>query len=262
MILLFGGTSETARIADGLAQAGFRVLVSCATEIALNIGSHANIRRRTGPLNANGLTALIDAEKILLVVDATHPYAVQARATARQAAQLSGIPYITYIRPEEHAQGQVFIWAGDHDEAARIAFSMGKPVLITTGARNIAPYTAQARKTGIPLYARVLPETTSISACHDEGIPDEHIITGRGPFTVTQNREIIRKFAIGVIVTKESGTVGGFAEKIEAAHLEHCAAVVVRRPIMAGYGAFGDIEELLKCVKHFSSSQVKQDKTG
>lgn len=256
MILLFGGTSETARIADGLAQTGFRVLVSCATDIALNIGSHANIRRRTGPLDVNGLTALITTEKISLVVDAAHPYASQARATAKDAAQRSAVPYITYIRPEEHTWMTGCIWAGDHTEAARTAFSLGKPVLITTGARNIAPYAAQSGQTGIPLYARVLPEATSIKSCLDGGMTPEHIVTGRGPFSVDQNREVIRKFSIGVIVTKESGAAGGFAAKIEAAHREHCAVVVVRRPVMTGNGAFGNIEELLKYVKLVFSPRI------
>lgn len=256
MILLLGGTSETARIADGLAQAGFRILVSCATDIALNIGSHANIRRRTGPLNANGLADLIAAEEIILVVDAVHPYASQARATARDAAKLSGIPYVTYIRPEEHTWSMGSMWAGDHAEAAKTAFSLGKPVFITTGARNIAPYAAQSGQTGIPLYARVLPESASIKACLDEGMTSEHIVTGRGPFTVEQNCEVIRKFSIGVIVTKESGAAGGFAAKIEAAHRERCAVVVVRRPVMTGDGAFGNIEELLKYVKLVFSPRI------
>ncbi len=73
MILLFGGTSETSRIAEGLASAGLHVLVSCATAIDLDIGTHEKIRRRAGPLNVDSLLALIADEGVRLFIDATHP---------------------------------------------------------------------------------------------------------------------------------------------------------------------------------------------
>ena len=43
MILLLGGTSETAPIAEGLANAGHFVLVSNCTDTPLNTGAHAAI---------------------------------------------------------------------------------------------------------------------------------------------------------------------------------------------------------------------------
>ncbi|MBF0509675.1 MAG: precorrin-6A/cobalt-precorrin-6A reductase [Deltaproteobacteria bacterium] len=43
MILLIGGTSETASFAEALAAAGFDVLVSTATDVALEVGRHPRI---------------------------------------------------------------------------------------------------------------------------------------------------------------------------------------------------------------------------
>ena len=51
MILLIGGTSETAPLASGLAGVGYEVLVSTATDSRLNVGDHPRISRRAGRLD-------------------------------------------------------------------------------------------------------------------------------------------------------------------------------------------------------------------
>ena len=248
MILVLGGTHESTRIAEALALSGRRVLFSCATEVELPVVSHPNITRRTGALDIDELTALVNDKGINLIVDATHPYAAQAHATAREAAKRSGITCFSYIRPETDLAGDDLIFAANHEEGARIAFSFGKRVLLTTGVKNLAPYATQSQTTGIPLIVRVLPEPQSMQACSAMGIPEGRIIAARGPFTAAQNLEVIRRYSIGVIVTKDSGSTGGTAEKIEAARLEGCAIVVIRRPQFQAENTFCAIEDLVAAV--------------
>ncbi|MBI2437234.1 MAG: precorrin-6A/cobalt-precorrin-6A reductase, partial [Lentisphaerae bacterium] len=50
-----------------------------------------------------------------------------------------------------------------------------------------------------------------------------------GPFSLEENRALIRRFGVGVLVTKDSGAAGGFQAKQEAARLEGCLLVVVGR---------------------------------
>lgn len=245
MILLLGGTSETALVAEGLAEKGYKVLVSCATNIKLDIGCHAGITRRTGALDREGIITLIHSEKIALVVDATHPYAEKARASAREAAKQAGVPYLTYIRPEGQYEGDEIVRVSDHVRGAQIAFSFGRPVLLTTGAKNLAVYADEAKKTNIPLIARVLPEASSIEISRGLGILEDYIIAERGPFSVRKNREQIRRFSAGVLVTKDSGRAGGVTEKIEAARLEGCRVILVERPVMPGAKSFTDIKALI-----------------
>jgi len=246
MILLLGGTSETSLIAGGLARAGYRVLVSCATQIDMNTGSHPNITLRRGPLDAAGLFSLIKAQGLTLLVDAAHPYATGAHATAREAAKLAGIPYLVYIRPADTTIEEIgIIYAADHNEAAREAFAAGRPVLLTTGSRNLVPYAEEAKRTGTLLIVRVLPEDSSLDACRAVGIPEECIIAARGPFSIEENRQAIRRFAIGVVVTKDSGVPGGVKEKIEAARLEGCTVVLVKRPTVPQGLCFADTAALL-----------------
>ena len=245
MILLLGGTSETAPVAEALARAGYRVLVSTATEIELFIGSHPRIEHRRGRLDAERMTALIRERGIQAVVDATHPFASAVRATAAQVAKQLQIPYLSYARPGCVGEGEDGVCiAANHEEAARVACETGMPILLTIGSRNVLPYAVEARRAGVPLVARVLDHPDSHAACREAGIPAERVLAGRGPFNVEENRRVIAKYHIGVLVTKESGEAGGVPEKLEAARLEGCRAIVVARP-EAG-GGFCDVADLVR----------------
>jgi len=250
MILLLGGVSETRPICLQLARQGYRVLVSQATDIPLAVESHANIEWRFGPLDERGLGELIEWRAIRAVVDATHPYAVAIRAAAAQAAAEKGIPYLRYIRPKVvEATDDGILIAPDHEAAAAVAFGRNRPVLLTIGSRNLGPYVEKARETGLPLIARVLDHASSWEACRRAGIPPENIIVGRGPFSVEVNRKHIRRFGIGVMVTKDGGLAGGTREKLEAARAEGCEVVVVMRPADNEPDAFFDIDSLLAAVR-------------
>lgn len=251
MILLLGGTSETAPIATALARKGCRVLVSLATDVPLETGAgtYSNVEVRTGPLDSKGLVSLIQKRGILLLVDATHPYAVSIRKATRKATRQMKIPYLTYIRPEGLLEAKDMVFTVDHAEAARVAFADSRPVFLTTGSRNLEPYACAAAFASIPLIVRVLPHPASLLACSALGIPKENIITARGPFSLEENREIIKRFQIGVLVTKDSGEAGGVAAKIEAARQEGCLIIVVKRPAISEEGAFQDIPALLDYIK-------------
>jgi len=248
MILLLGGTSETAPIARGLARAGYQVLASKATNIVQKNDVEPNITQRIGMLDKASMMQLIREKNINAVVDCTHPYALKVRQTARAAAAQAAIPYFTIIRPEIVAENEEIIFAADHAEAAVIACASGRPVLLTTGSKNLAPYIRESRKQNVRLVVRVLPEAESISACTTAGIQPDCIITGRGPFSLEENRQVIKKYKIGVLVTKDSGKAGGVEEKLRAAHLEGCRVIVVRRVKQPTKNVFADTEKLLAAV--------------
>jgi len=272
MILLLGGTSETGPIARRLAEAGYAVLVSTATDEPLDIGNLGcpGVRRRVGRLDAGAMLAMIREQPVQAIVDASHPYAAALRTIAPAVAREAGIPYLSYLRPGleirlSDPKSEIHL-AADHEQAARIAFSlaagMGKSavpqvsnlchsVLLTTGSQNLAPYVRWARQSGllvfVKLAVRVLPRADSIRACLAAGIAREFIIAAKGPFSVDQNRQHIRQFHAGVIVTKDSGQAGGVDAKLEAARQEDCQVVVVQRPVTPepattkGFDSFDDL---------------------
>lgn len=248
MILLLGGTMETAGVARALAGAGRRVLVSTATDVPLEIGAHPNIRRRQGRLDEVAMTELVAREKISVLVDITHPYARDVRATAERVARKSGIRRLAFLRPPACVPGADVHMAPDHETAARLACEVRKPILLTIGSRHVAVYARQAAAAGLLLVARVLSHPASLAACRDAGIPDERIVAGRGPFTVEENRETIRHFGIGVLVTKDGGDAGGFRAKRDAARLEDCCFIVVGRDPAGPEATFDRTDSLVEAV--------------
>lgn len=295
MILLIGGTSETAPLADGIAAAGYEVLVSTATDAPLAIGDHSRISRREGRLDEEGMVALAGEKGIRAIVDAAHPYAATVHAVVQRAAQRLGIPCLVFRRPEAlipdndrrtdavpagdaalaldksrptstvenpasaeagsiKAPGSLVRFAADHAQAAEMAFAFGRPVLLTTGSRNLAPYAEAARRTGLIYIVRVLDTRESLNACRAAGIPEDRIIAGRGPFSVEENLAAIRRFDIGVIVTKDSGRTGGVEAKLAAASQTHCRVIVIRRPETLTSGpAFDDPATLITALKDIAA---------
>lgn len=230
MILLLGGTSETAPLASALLETGHPVLVSTATDATLVLPDHPRLQRRHGRLDAAAMADLMRQWGVRVLIDAAHPYASQAQTQAQQAAAALDLPYLRWERPSSDFNDYPVTWAEDHEHAAALACADGRPVLLTTGSRHLAPYVAQARLTGTRLRARVLPHDESRHAVEQAGLAPDEIIWGKGPFSVDSNRLHIRRHDIGVLVTKDSGKAGGVPDKLLAAKMEQCLVIAVQRP--------------------------------
>jgi len=180
----------------------------------------------------------------------------EIRQTARSVAAELDVPYATFIRPSaidaeslaaKGNEGDIR-FAADHSEAAKVALSFGRGVLLTTGSKNLDEYVAEARRVGLPLHVRVLSRDESLKQCKQAGVSPERTIAGRGPFDVEENRRHIRQSAAGVLVTKDGGQASGVTAKLEAARLEKCTVVVVRRPAVPVENALNDPESLAQHV--------------
>ncbi|MCJ8499945.1 precorrin-6A reductase [Desulfatitalea alkaliphila] len=250
VILLLGGTSEAVPIAMALVAQGHAVLLSSATDAPLRDPLPPGVRCRSGPLDKDGMVALIRRHAIACVVDATHPYAGNATANARDACRAAGVPCLRFERPavDVDLQGIDLRHAADHSRAAVLACAPRKSILLTVGSRHVHLYSAAARSHDLPLWARVLDHPASIAACREAGLRPDRIITGRGPFSEQQTGDLIRRHGIGVLVTKESGAAGGLTAKIAAARSNHCVVVLVDRP-PAEPGAVHSIDALLSKTK-------------
>jgi precorrin-6A/cobalt-precorrin-6A reductase len=249
MILLFGGTSETAPLARMLARAGHQVLVSTATPMALDTGRHRHVRRRSGRMDASAMIDLMQAKQIKAVVDAAHPYAEQLHATVAEACKTAGVRLLRYQRPSLPVPDREEIrWAADHASAATMACRPGARVLLTIGSKHIGPYVRAAQENRSDLFARVLPEPDSLEACRRGGLSREQVIAAIGPFCLEENLNLLRRLEIDVLVTKESGVAGGLPEKIEAALARNCRIVIIQRPVEAGASEYLSFVEIVQAV--------------
>lgn len=243
-ICLFAGTTEGRQLTAFLQKTGLRAYVCVATEYGeMLIPQGETITVHTGRLDRAGMKALFARERFSLVVDATHPYATAVTENIAAAAAESGMEYVRLLRAGNNAV-QDAVYVASIAEAAQYLKDTAGNILVTTGSKELLPYTA------IPcyeerLYVRVLPMESSLAACKAAGIPPAHIIAMQGPFTEEMNRVLIRMMGVKYLVTKDSGASGGFPEKLTAAEKEGATPIVIGRPEEREGVTFGALIRLL-----------------
>lgn len=231
-VLLIGGTADARAIAQALLDAGLRVLVSTFTEYGEDLAVCDGIDVRSGALDAAAMAEL--AEDRVALVDASHPFAVTATVSAREAAKQAGVPYVRFERAGEadRADGVVACASAQVAATAAVnaAMASGGAVLLTVGTRTLATYVEACRLAGVRCIARVLPVPESLEACADAGLVASDVLAMQGPTSAALDAALLRHFGATVLVTKDSGLAGGVSEKLEAARFVGATAVVVSRP--------------------------------
>ncbi len=227
-ILLFAGTTEGRALAEALAGQPVSVTVSVATEYGETLIAPAeNVRVIFGRKNADGIEALIRETQASVLIDATHPYAVEVTETLKAAAERTGTEYLRVLRGSLDAEGCICV--ADTDAAVEYLNGTQGGVLLTVGSKELARYTA-VREYETRLFARILPVKESADAAFQLGFTGKHLICMQGPFSEEMNAATIRAVDAKYLVTKDTGAAGGFAEKIAAAKACGITPVVIRRP--------------------------------
>lgn len=249
MILVLSGTRDGREIVEQLTASGQRVLATVVSEYGARLlnGSKATVAR--GALSEEGLATILTDENIKIIIDATHPYADKISQLARVLAERLGIIYLRYQRPGFSMPDSALIHqAGDYQEAAQIALELGDSLFLTTGSKTLKVFTDLAYQVGKRVIARVLPTTKVISYCRECGLTPADIIAMQGPFSKEMNLAMLRQTMAKVLVTKDSGDVGGTGDKIAAALELKIPIVVIARPVVAG-PIYSDIVQLMGAVK-------------
>ncbi len=247
MILVLAGTRDGRELAAFLAGRGWPVSVAVVSDYGRSLASQDGLAVHTGSLDAAGLVALLRAEGARAVVDASHPYAASASRNAQEACAALGLPYIRYERPEAPLpEYEKLYQAADAAGAARLSAGLGRVIFLATGSRTLEVFKNEPLLTGRRLIARVLPEPEVVAACRRLGFAPGDIVAMQGPFSHSLNVALFREYAAEVIVTKNSGLVGGTDSKLSAARELGLSVVVIDRPeikyslIAADFDAVGE----------------------
>ena len=225
---MFGGTTEARILSEKLADAGYAVTVSVATEYGMEeMGSYPGVTVVRGRKTAEEIRTML--EDFSVCIDATHPYAVEVSENIRMAIEETvqeEICYFRLLRPASvYPEGTVFVSTAA--EAAEYLAQTEGNVLLTTGAKELLRY---ASLPGERLYPRVLPLVSSLESCEQAGIPSRNVIAMQGPFSEELNLALLHSRSIRYLVTKDGGAVGGFPEKIRAAEQAGVQVIVISRP--------------------------------
>ena len=225
-LVIFAGTSEGRTLCTRLSQAGMQATVCVATEYGKEVMPELpGITVHTGRMTAEEMADFL--RETQLVVDATHPYAVEVSKNIRQACETINCRYIHLLRPKTQAEHVVHV-ASAAEAAEYLAHTEGN-VLLTVGSKELHCFTA------VPDYAerlwpRVLPAAASMEICQKLGFPAAHTILMQGPFSEELNIALLHTCGAKWLVTKDTGVAGGLPEKLAAAKRCGCQVILIDRP--------------------------------
>ena len=250
MILVLAGTQDGREIAAGLREAGYEVIASVVSEYGRELVAQSGVPVQAAAMDEQELQQFVVRSGIRLMIDATHPYAVNVSRNARQVAANLHIPCLRYERPDSALPIYAkLVLAPDMQRAAEMAVGLGKTVFLTTGSHSLPLFRAAAAGRDCRLIARVLPQPEVIADCIVNGFSPADIIAAQGPFSQELNRELFRAYGADVMVTKNSGAIGGTDAKIAAAIELGLMIVVVQRPAALQQQVFESLPALLEYLK-------------
>ncbi|WP_405275035.1 precorrin-6A reductase [Methanobrevibacter sp.] len=234
-IFLLGGTKDSTNIIEHIKENyDAFILTTTTTEygarLANEAGSDDTIAR---PLLKDEITEIIKRDDFDILIDATHPFAEHITHTSATIASELKMPYIRFERPTtnlENIDTSHIHYVDSFDDAGNMIASkfLKGNVLHFAGANTMADIVKHVSVERF--YPRILKVKSSIEKCSELNINPEHIIPMTGAATKEENIDLIEKYGASVMITKESGEIGGVIEKIEAANEKNIAVIMIKRP--------------------------------
>ena len=228
-LLLLGGTGEALRLAREL-QGHNRV--RCISSLA---GRTENPERPPGDVRIggfggiDGLSDYLVAEKIDLVLDATHPFAAQMARHAHDACAALGIPRAKLVRPA-WVPSPGDRWTMMPSVAAAAIFLRFHPaqrIFLTVGRQEIGPFVPLGHEDAPHGNGRWFLTRMIDPPADDIALPRGETLLARGPFTPDDEKALMQQHRIDLLVTKNAG---GAAGKIAAAAELHLPVLMIDRP--------------------------------
>jgi precorrin-6A/cobalt-precorrin-6A reductase len=219
-VVILGGTAEARQLASVLLADGIDVVSSLAGRVQ-SPSLPAGRVRIGGFGGAEGLAEYLLNQRATALVDATHPFAATISENAVQAASRTGTPLVRLERPgwTDHPRASSWIWVPDA-AAARIAAGSARRPFLTTGRQSLNDFGSWAdRDVLVRLVdppAKPLPQRWTA-------------IMSRGPYSYSDERQILSEYAIDVLLSKDSGGAHTVA-KLDAAGDLDIPVVIIARP--------------------------------
>ncbi|MEL7542741.1 MAG: cobalt-precorrin-6A reductase [Pseudomonadota bacterium] len=225
-ILILGGTGEGFALAARLAgKSRFDVITSMAGATPAPKVPEGGLRRG-GFGGLAGLCAYLKAEEISAVIDATHPFATTISRNTADAAAACRLPFAQFKRaPWTREAGDQWHEVDDlASAAAALPLGAGR-VFLTTGKTTLSAF---ASRTDLEFVARIVARPPDGS---DAEWPARlTVLEDKGPFSLDDERRLLRAHRIDWIVSKNSGGTAAYP-KIVAARELGIPIVMVRRPV-------------------------------
>lgn len=247
-MLILGGTSDALNLADELYRICPRLVYSTATEYGdFTASKRLQCKRVYGRKNKEELAELLIKKNVKMLIDATHPFAVNVSENAINVCESLGIEYIRYERPSKIFTADSILFFQNYEEAGRYVEDLEGKIFITTGTNDIEKILCQISEKN-RVVARVLSVSQSILKLESLGLKAENIIAMKGPFSEEMNYIMFKESDAKILICKDSGISSGYEEKIQAAKRLNMKILVLKRPDIIYPNKFDSIEEIQKYV--------------
>ncbi|NLX91096.1 MAG: precorrin-6A reductase [Firmicutes bacterium] len=250
MIWIIGGTRETAELVKRIKDDD-KYVITAATDSEREFLDDKNLV--VGRMDQMGMEAFIRENSIDMIVDLSHPYALEVTKNAKDAARKLKIDYIRYVRKKtQDTEGCIYL--DSVEQCQEFLKSVKGCVFFTTGSKNIKDFES-VRGNNRFVY-RVLPATESIEECFKNNVKMKNIVAVLGPFSEDMNAAMFKEYGADYVVMKDSGNQGGTYEKIQACRRLNIPAVIIGR-----YDEHGleNIDEVVKRIRQRKSGRLKAE---
>jgi len=228
---VFSGTSDGNALANELAQQGYPVVVSAATEYGGEVAAQhcSGVSVWAGHQGVEVRKQALSQNQARVIVDATHPYANLISEQLMGLSQSLNIPYLRFERPSSFAADSG-IECNSTEQAAEQAIALGRRIFLTTGSKDLAVFLQAPGAAEREWFVRVTPEPEFIQRAIDLGVPRSNICAMQGPFSEAFNTALWRDLKIDCVITKDSGDAGGYNAKVAATQALNIPLLVIKRP--------------------------------
>ena len=246
MIALFGGTTESWKIAKYLQDMAFDFILFTATDFSNGPNDvKERIKRHAKPLNLEEIQQAFVKYQVKLVIDATHPYAVQVSSNLMVVCQALSLNYCRYERSSVITAASPYISRfPDYDQAICYLQTTSGNILLSTGSNSLGLFTEKIDLDR--LYVRVLPIPKIIQKTIDTGIKSNHILAMQGPFSEEMNSATLLHWNIDYLVSKDSGLEGGIEEKVRSVEKMKNKLIIIDKPKICYAKIYDNLHELYK----------------
>jgi precorrin-6A/cobalt-precorrin-6A reductase len=244
-ILIMGGTSDANKIGEELKKiGGIYTITTTTTDYGSELAKEHFNKVISRQNNNETLKDIIKKNNVSIIIDATHPFAVNATKRALQVSKELNIPYIRYERPQKIYEDAIYV--NDFEEASKKALELNKKnknIMYLAGIKNLKNVVEIVGKD--KLIARMLPVSVSEAL---KLLPPKNIIAMQGVFSKELNKYLIKDYDCDVIITKDSGDSGGLDKKVVGALEVGATPVIVKRPMLDYPIMFNTVHLLIKYI--------------
>ncbi|KJS87906.1 MAG: hypothetical protein JM58_02735 [Peptococcaceae bacterium BICA1-8] len=230
MILLLGGTLESRQLAEVINAHNYSFIISTTSEYGGCLAKEVCENVNNLPLEQDALENFCMEKNIKIIIDATHPYAKNISDCAINISKNNNIKYLRYERQGliDFNNNPYVHLVASYMEASLLASQLGNKILLTTGSRKLEIFHELIKTKEV--YARILPDINSLKKCLDLGLLPRNIIAMQGPFTKEFNKTLFIEKGIEVVITKNSGDIGGVDTKLEACSELKIPLIIIDKP--------------------------------